>query len=328
MKVEDNIFLKLLTSRILELHQTPKVQVERAVSPILSLFIADALTAKFEEHDSLSGEYELVCMEFPLKKPDNAQSTNIDFLLVNKSTSSIAFLELKTDSNSVDRNQLDAYLKLKEEVKEYGGGFLLRNLSVIAGQSARSDKYQFLLSLIEPFKKIVIGASDLKIIYLVPKSVKPGLMAVPGIDSLLSFNDLPVAIEGELAAMWPSIRDCLVKLESMETGNIITEIPGPHTEVAEAVSAFLPKKQVQQERMDVRIRRQIETFCRQSMPPNVRPVYIRLGITGEGGSPNYQVVFTNHQIVPFFNSGKVFTRSSSFKSSNLAAPVPWEKFGV
>lgn len=325
---DDSKFINLLTSRILELHQTPKVQVERAVSPILSLFIADALTAKFREHVSLCGEYELVCMEFPLKKSDNAQSTNIDFLLVNKSTSSIAFLELKTDSNSVDRNQLDVYLKLKEEVQEYGGGFLLRNLSVIAGQSARNDKYQFLQSLIEPFKKIIIGASDLKVIYLVPNSVKPGLMAVSGIDSVLSFNDLPVAIEGDLADVWPSIRDCFVKLESMEIGNITTEIPGASSEVAEAFSAFVPAKRGQGERMDTRIRRQIETYCLQSLPPNVRPVYVRLGITGEGGSPNYQVVFTNHQIVPFFNSGKVFTRSASFKSSNLAAPVPWEKLGV
>lgn len=95
MKENGNKFLSLLMERIVESHQIPKVQVERVVSPILSMFVADALTKKFANNDSLRGKYELVCMEFPLKKPENSQSTNIDFLLVNTTTLSIVFLEIK-----------------------------------------------------------------------------------------------------------------------------------------------------------------------------------------------------------------------------------------
>ncbi len=324
----NNKFLNLLMSRIEELHQTPKVQVERAFSPILSLFIAEVLTAAYWDHPALHGNYELVCMEFPLKKPENAQSTNIDFLLINSTTSALVFLEIKTDIHSFDRSQLENYLRLKEEVKEYGGGFLLQNLSVITTQSGRSEKYFFLQKLIEPFKKTMIGAFDLKVIYLVPKSAKPRLQAENGIDGVVSFADLPVEIESELANEWRVIRDSLVKLESVESAPHFSGFQVDPKSFSEKVTPIVTRGSIKNETMEERIRRQIEAYCLETMPAGVVPKLVYLGNTGEGGSPNYQVLFSNHKIVPFFNSGKLFTRATAFKISNLKKPVPWEKFGV
>lgn len=328
MRDNSNKFLSLLMERIVESHQIPKVQVERVVSPILSMFVAEALTKKFENNNSLRGKYELVCMEFPLKKPENSQSTNIDFLLVNTTTLSIVFLEIKTDSRSIDRNQLEIYLKLRDEVKEFGGGFLLRNLSEIAGRSARGNKYLFLQNMIAPYKRTIIDSSELKIIYLVPKVLKSRLVAENNIDAVFSFADLPNNVDGELAEEWRIIKESLVKLESMEL-----EADFDQTLVVPASSSqsfILPNSssRTSNERMEVRIRRQIEIYCQQNMPPGTVPRYVQIGNTGEGGSPNYQVAFSNSQIVPFHHSGKVFTRASSFKSANLRPMVPWDKFGV
>lgn len=324
----DHKFLRMLMDRILESHQIPKVQVERVVSPVLSLFIADVLTKTFENHEALRGKYELVCMEFPLKKPENSQSTNIDFLLVNQTTSSTVFLEIKTDSESLDRIQLEIYTKLKEEVKEFGGGFLLRNLNEIANHSARGSKYSFLQKMIEPHKKTIVGSSDLQIIYLVPHDLKLKLIAENRIDAVLAFTDLPAQIDGELKEEWSIIRESLVKMERME---IVADVDS----TSETVSSFLQNSNTpfaiprqQNEKMDVRIRKQIEIFCQRNMPPGTVPKYVQIGNTGEGGSPNYQVVFSNNQIVPFHNSGKVFTRATSFKTANLKPLVLWDKFGV
>ena len=212
----DHKFLRMLMDRILESHLIPKVQVERVVSPVLSLFIADVLTKTFENHEFLRGIYELVCMEFPLKKPENMQSTNIDFLFVNQTTSSTVFLEIKTDSDSLDRDQLEIYTKLRDEVKEFGGGFLLRNLNEIANHSAKGNKYSFLQKMIEPHKKTIVGSSDLQIIYLVPHDIKLRLIAENRVDAVLAYTDLPAHIDCEFKEEWSVIRESLVKLERME----------------------------------------------------------------------------------------------------------------
>lgn len=328
MKENGNKFLSLLMERIVESHQIPKVQVERVVSPILSMFVADALTKKFANNDSLRGKYELVCMEFPLKKPENSQSTNIDFLLVNTTTLSIVFLEIKTDSRSIDRNQLEIYLKLRDEVKEFGGGFLLRNLSEIAGRSARGNKYLFLQNMIAPYKRTIIDSSELKIIYLVPKVLKSRLVAENNIDAVFSFMDLPDNIDGDLAEEWCIIKESLVKLESMEVEPELYHTPVSTNIFSQNTGFQTLSQRIPDERMEVRIRRQIEDYCQRNLPPGVVPKYVQLGNTGEGGSPNYQVVFSNHKVVPFYNLGKLFTRASSFKSANLKPLVLWERFGI
>ena len=61
---------------ILEGTKIPKVQVERAINPILSLFL-ESILEKYLSRPSNS--IKLISPEFPLKKEINNQSTNVDF---------------------------------------------------------------------------------------------------------------------------------------------------------------------------------------------------------------------------------------------------------
>jgi len=76
-----NSFAEALMTHIMEATMIPKVQVERVVGPILSMFIGDVLTATLRDDSRLSGDIKLIAPEFPLKKEGNRQSTNIDWLM-------------------------------------------------------------------------------------------------------------------------------------------------------------------------------------------------------------------------------------------------------
>jgi hypothetical protein len=71
--MKETEFINELMRHIIDGVNIPKVQVERAVTPVLSLFIESILNKYFENNDEYSGEYKLISPEFPLKK-DNNQS--------------------------------------------------------------------------------------------------------------------------------------------------------------------------------------------------------------------------------------------------------------
>jgi len=76
-------FVEALMESIIETAMIPKVQIERAVGPILSMFLEDVLTETLRDDPVLSGRLVMICPEFPLKKIGNNQSTNIDWLMYN-----------------------------------------------------------------------------------------------------------------------------------------------------------------------------------------------------------------------------------------------------
>ena len=94
-------FIEKLMAQITRLTMIPKVQVERAIAPILGLFIAELLSTKW------SKQVVMICEEFPLRKAQvkgirTYQSTNIDWLLYIASDDQLVFLELKTAYTSFD----------------------------------------------------------------------------------------------------------------------------------------------------------------------------------------------------------------------------------
>ena len=101
-------FAQALIERIMEGTMIPKVQTEREVGPILDLFLEGLLTEAFREDPQLSGPIATVCREFPFKKPDSRQSTNIDWLMRNAEREQLIFVELKTADTSFDLCRLDA----------------------------------------------------------------------------------------------------------------------------------------------------------------------------------------------------------------------------
>ncbi|MCG5529074.1 MULTISPECIES: hypothetical protein [Halorhodospira] len=94
--------VELVVDRLILNRMIPKYQFERAVEPFLSLFIEEALER------SLGHSLEFVVAELPLKKPNNAQSTNVDYLF-REATGDWLLVELKTERAVVRPQQIEIY---------------------------------------------------------------------------------------------------------------------------------------------------------------------------------------------------------------------------
>src|ERR1035438_1762780 len=132
------VFIEKLMTHIMHLTMIPKVQVERAIGPILGLFIAELLSIKWNKR------VEMICEEFPLRKaPVNGilkyQSTNIDWLLYNVNDDQLVFLELKTAYTSFDPVQEDTYRQRITKLEKCGSSFLVKDPEEIMGRSDRKS---------------------------------------------------------------------------------------------------------------------------------------------------------------------------------------------
>lgn len=324
MTSSDHKFLDLLMNRIFELHYIPKVQVERVLSPILSLFIADALTKKFENHDILSGKYELVSLEFPIKKDDCAQSTNADFLFVNTERDFIALLEMKTTKNLGNGQQLGKYLKVRERVNNEGGGFFIEDIKEITRRSKQKEKYNSLFKSISAHEDIIVNSKDLKIFYLVPNALNKRLLEESNIDFIFTFSDLPENIGSELDSEWKIIKLALEQLDKTNDKSH-SATKGPFNNI-DGTCELKSSSEINYKEIEVRIRKQIIKYLGSDYP-KVVPLDVRLGKKSKKGFPNYQVKFSNMESIPFYHSGTKFTRSKIFNTNNLHPKVLWDNFG-
>jgi hypothetical protein len=134
-------FVEALMDHIMEGAMIPKVQIERAVGPILSMFLADVLAETLRDDPALSGPLAMICPEFPLKKADVNQSTNFDWLMYNTERRQLLFVELKTSDTSFKADQSASYLANQEAVQNKGGSFLIDDLKKVVGASQESGKY-------------------------------------------------------------------------------------------------------------------------------------------------------------------------------------------
>jgi hypothetical protein len=200
-------FVETLMDHIMEAAMIPKVQIERAISPILSIFLADVLTETFWDDPKLSGYLAMICPEFPLKKPGNRQSSNIDWLMYNKDRKQLLFVELKTSDSSVGANQNAIYRGKQKIVNDEGGSFLIEDLEQLKGASKENGKYLYLLEKVSEFKNDVSECHDTKIIYLVPKSAQHKMKGYA--DKVLTFGMLSNSITGPFAIEWTVIRSHL-----------------------------------------------------------------------------------------------------------------------
>jgi hypothetical protein len=199
---------KLMEVIIDEGIQTPKVQVERYISPILNMFLPELLSKIY------NNKYVMIIPEFPIKKgriqnSNNNQSTNIDYLLYNETKSIFTFVELKTDSTSFKKSQLKIYQDLQEicnNTTNVAFGQLLKNdLEDITKATKLKSKYQYILG---QWKDDFNDINNMEIVYLVPKTLKSKIE-----DNLvLSFNDLPKNIN-LYNEEWQIIRTSLLKLD-------------------------------------------------------------------------------------------------------------------
>lgn len=218
----DQAFLEYFMRYLIEeARWTPKLQLERIVGPLLTPFIARVMTKTLESHCDLKGEYDLISAEFPLLKEspqqkDSSQiekakyhSTNIDWLLLNRKTKQLLFLELKTTDEIPRADQMSVYYSWRYD---RGAGELLNNYTLIC-KNSKSKKYEHNLSYVT--QSLCKCKDDLTLVYILPAQTKTRLLdrndSRP--DHALSFGDLNVPIDGKHSAAWAIIGKWLEKLD-------------------------------------------------------------------------------------------------------------------
>lgn len=325
MTDENQSFIQQLMETIIEAHKIPKVQVERIISPILSLFIADLITKQFENHESLSGIYELVTIEFPLKKEESAQSVNVDFLLVNSTRKLLIFLELKTESYLRNGIQLKNYLRLRDKIGKQGAQFLFDDIELIRSRSARNSKYTYLLTKISEYIDFFKDARALKIIYLVPTKLKENKL-LKEVDSVIPLTELASTIGIDAKTPLALVLNSLQSLDREITLSRVRpkKVPRNPRSNYELRKNDILKQLSAAER--AKISHNINDFCLNGDSTKPLPDFVRIGLKGEGFKPNYQIEFTKEGVIPFHNSGAIYKRSSSFAEENLSDRMTWREF--
>jgi hypothetical protein len=297
--MQESEFIDKFMKHILNGVNIPKVQVERAITPMLSLFIESILNKYFEHNIEYSGEYKLVSPEFPLKKEDNNQSSNVDYLLVNNSKKVLIFFELKTDIGSLDKNQMNSYIEYKKKISNFTCKILRDDLIKIQ-RSSNGLKYNYIVtsfdSAIENF-----DIHKMCIVYLAPYPIVNQIKKTVGIDFVLAFKDLPENLNHNFSKYWIVIRENLLILDNHFKKKDLVEIADDPI---------------------ITIVANIKDYISQSKK-KIKPISFQIGIIGEGKRPNYQVKFTDNSIITFFYNGKPHT-IPIFKQENLSDEYFWK----
>jgi hypothetical protein len=204
-------FLDALLKNILDGRMIPKYQVERAISPLLGIFLPDILTEKLKSKNKI----EMICAEFPLKKPENNQSTNIDWLMYDEDRDELIFFEMKTSDSSYKQEQFDIYDSI---INKSSFSFLINGLEDIWGVSLEHGKYSKIIEDTKKFKDKITNCKNARIVYLVPKIIKVKLIRDFGQEhnvTVLSFSDLPETLPlSEFASEWKVIRKAIQEINN------------------------------------------------------------------------------------------------------------------
>lgn len=138
------IFMHDLFESLIRNKDIPKYQFERRIDTILELLLPDFLSKHFD------AIVEFAAPEFPIKKEDNNQSTNVDYLFHATSDNldkKWIMVELKTDRDSLHSNQIETYCKCKKD----GMKSIINNIQSIRSNSSKKNKYDLLLERIQRF---------------------------------------------------------------------------------------------------------------------------------------------------------------------------------
>jgi hypothetical protein len=225
----DASFFNSLMKNIMTGTMIPKVQIERAVGPLIGFFLADVLSPLQGQH------IVMLCPEFPIKKmpltrvtrdgeKTSRQSTNIDWLMFNVDRKELVLVELKTTDTTFKPSQAAIYEDLLASIKDrQSAKFLYEDIEEIRDASTEKGKYRYVLSMLE---KLMPGGLpqlaacvNAQVIYLAPKASQPDNWAdkYPGW-AWLSFSDLPATITHQYAEQWRILRQSLLPLDALSRG--------------------------------------------------------------------------------------------------------------
>lgn len=299
-------FFKELMDSIVDSQNVPKVQVERSISPILGMFIESIV----EEHLEGEDKYRIVSEEFPLRVEGSLRSTNVDWLLVNEKKNKLVLVELKTCGSSYRTKQLRRYTQLQEQIKADGSGLVLKKdlkkFREAGGSDERRLKYECLVKVFDERVGSPPNIQGVAIVYIVPTAV---VEIVRG--ELGDQNDRVVCSLSEVASTRPGVfeqyrREWLIVKSAL-------------TKLDESSSRFIEDASLGE------IVENVEDYARAE---SLVPKNIRVGRTGKGQRPNYQVEFSDGTERAFRNNGNLFKKEESFlfSSDNLEVSRPWDEF--
>lgn len=222
-------FIDALMEQIMEGVRIPKYQVERALSPILGVFIESIMSAW------LRADVIMLAPEFPIRKESSGSevqasdgqssntSTNIDWLMFDKTHNALVILELKTTDTTFRQAQLDIYTKLQQAIERLSGAFLLTDLQKIRTASAEHGKYEYVKNKLEQMfagqaVSVLSQCRSAKVVYLAPSVSKPREFAdgdLPDHHEWISFSELPENISTAFPEVWSVVRARLLTLDAM-----------------------------------------------------------------------------------------------------------------
>jgi hypothetical protein len=298
-------FFKELMDSIVDSQNVPKVQVERSISPILGMFIESIV----EEHLEGKDKYRIVSEEFPLRVEGSLRSTNVDWLLVNEKKDRLVLVELKTCGSSYRTKQLERYTELQEQIENGDSGVVLReDLKKIweaGGSKERRLKYE---CLVEAFDERIGSPPKIEsaaIVYIVPTAVEEIVRRKFGgrndcfVHSLVDVANTRTGDCERYGREWELVKSALVRLDD-SSSEFVED--GSLGEIVENV----------------------EDYARAE---SLVPLSIRVGKTGTGKRPNYQVEFSDRTEKAFRNNGSLFKEEGFlFSDDNLEVSSAWDEF--
>ncbi|HEY0181061.1 MAG TPA: hypothetical protein VGC30_15705 [Dokdonella sp.] len=201
--VEAAFWATLLQHLLEQGEYVPKYQLERAIGPILGLFVEDFLSAVLLGHDVV-----VLAAEFPLKnRAENVyRSTNVDWLAYDRIACELILLELKTDPASVRDEQLGIYREVAAEEKPWRR---LREQFCEIAQRSRSPKYRSAAKKLEERARRCTGieCASAHIVYLAPESSR-ALLTGAGV-RFFSFSDVRARLRSTAGLRSDAYRDAL-----------------------------------------------------------------------------------------------------------------------
>jgi len=213
-------FIANIFKLVVENKRFPSYQAERRIDIFINFFLDKILEAHYP-----GSKVTFIAPEFPLKKPENYQSTNVDYLCLRQEGSfrELIFVELKTDPESFSPKQYEIYKSftswdqcvegLNQIIAKGKMGFndrlkyfrlvqvLLNNELVqtksghseiiLTGQfGRRAEKSQFSRSFFGFMKDLEYPKLETRILYLAPGELIDNPKWNGSTDELLAFEEI------------------------------------------------------------------------------------------------------------------------------------------
>jgi len=185
----------------------PNYQLERRADIFFALYLPEIINQNKQKF-GIEITYDNIIPEFPLRKgtifpKENIdkpnQSVKVDYAVI--TSSKVIFIELKTDNNSVNQDQID-YL---EKAKEAKFTHLIEGVRLIEEKTKQKKKYKHLLEKLDEFD--LSTEKEIGIVYILPQE-----------DELLKKKEIPMITFAEVIEAIKGNKDELTRhfIESLK----------------------------------------------------------------------------------------------------------------